>query len=270
MPQTRVLVLDNGSTDETLTALPKEFPRVELIRNPVNMGYADGNNVGLQIALERNAEFAIVLNNDVTVAPDWVEQLLKAAHANPDAALIGPLVFHASDPTMIQSAGGLLGVEWHSYHRGANAPDRGQFAKTEAVDWLSGCTVMARCSALGKFGLLDPLFYMYGEDVDWCVRATKAGYRVLFAPKSHVWHSGVRPDYSPAPYVTYYTTRNELILIRKHRGGIPLVRALVRQMRTLTSWTVRPKWREHRDHRDALARALWDFARGVSGPASKV
>lgn len=265
-PVCRVIVLDNGSTDETLAALPREFPDVELIRNPSNLGYAEGNNAGLRLALAQGAEFVVVLNNDVIVAPDWLGELTAAARVDSQAALIGPLVLHADAPDVIQSAGGMLPRDWHAFHRGANEPDTHQFSRTEHVDWLTGCAVLVRCNALERIGLLDSGFFMYGEDVDWGVRAQRAGYHVLFTPKARVWHKGVRSDYAPAPYVTYYTARNELQLIRKHHGGaVPVIRAFARNLRTLTSWTLRPKWQEQRAHRNALARALRDFLRGASG-----
>lgn len=268
-PAFYVVVLDNGSTDETLDALPREFPAVELVRNASNLGYAEGNNVGLRLAIERRAEFVVVLNNDVVVAPDWLTRLSEAALADPQAALVGPLVLHANEPTVIQSAGGLLPNDWHSFHRGANQTDTRQFSTTEQVDWLTGCAILARCRALEQIGLLDPDFYMYGEDVDWGVRARQVGFHVLFVPGARVWHKGVQRDYTPAPYVTYYTARNELQLIRKHHGGaLPVARAFARNVRTLTSWTLRPRWRQQRAHRDALARALGDFLRGTSGQLS--
>lgn len=267
----RVVVIDNGSTDETLDAVPRVFPETHLITNPTNLGYAQGNNVGLRFALEQGAEFAVVLNNDVTVARDWLAPLVNAARQEPRGALFGPLVFHANEPNVIQSAGGILPRDWHAYHRGANETDAGQFAQIEAVDWLTGCAVMARCEALREFGLLDAAFYMYGEDVDWCVRAARAGYGVFCVPPSRVWHKGVQREYSPSPYITYYSARNELQLIRKHRGGATiLLRAFLRHTGTVTSWSVRPRWRHQRAQRDALARALRDFLRGVSGQISFV
>lgn len=264
----RVVVVDNGSTDETFTALPLEFPQAHLIHNPENRGYAEGNNVGLRFALAQGAEFIVVLNNDVVVAPDWLERLVDAAKAQPRAGLLGPMVYHADEPQVIQSAGGILPADWHSYHRGANDNDAGQFQKAESVDWLTGCAILARSSAVRDFGLLDPSFYMYGEDVDWCVRARAAGYLVVLVPQARVWHRGVRRAYTPAPLVTYYTARNELRLIQKHGGGtLILARALSRHLRTVLSWTLRPQWRHQRAHRDALAQALRDFLRGASGPA---
>jgi GT2 family glycosyltransferase len=240
-----------------------------LIRNSSNDGYAGGNNLGLRIAVERGAEYVMILNNDVVVARDCLEQLVAAARSNPDAALVGPLVLYADAPDRIQSAGGALPENWHAYHRGLNEADRGQFDCIDRVDWLSGCAVLARCSDLGTIGFLDPDFYMYAEDVDWGVRARRSGRGVLFAPHARVWHKGVMVEYAPPAYVTYYMARNELHLIRKHHGGIaPLIGAITRDFRTLVSWSVRPKWRKQRAHRDALARALRDFARGTMGRVS--
>lgn len=257
----QVLVIDNASTDATPARVREFAPNAQVIENTVNLGYARGNNVGLEYALQHDFEYALVLNNDVTVAPNCLDELVTTADANADAALLGPLVYHADEPTIIQSAGGILPDDWHSYHRGANEPDTNQFSTVAQVDWLTGCAVLARVSALRNFGLLDEKFFMYGEDVDWGVRARRDGYRVLMVPQAHAWHRGVRRDYSPAPYVTYYSARNELHLMQKHRAGVsPVLRAWVRNARTVASWSVLPRWRGQRAQRDALARAMRDAA----------
>jgi GT2 family glycosyltransferase len=261
-----VIVVDNASTDGTPEHVHSTFPQAHLVAAETNLGYACGNNIGIRAAMDRNAGFVWVLNNDVTVDVSCLSLLLDAAHANPDAALLGPLVYHFEEPTMIQSAGGVLPRDWHSYHRAANEPDHGQFRAVEPVDWLTGCAILARTSAIQKFGLFDGNFYMYGEDVDWGVRARRAGFGVLLVPRAKVWHKGVRRAYSPAPYVTYYSARNELLLIRKHHAGFsPLFRACARNLRTVASWTIRSGRAEQTLHRDALARALRDAFLGRMG-----
>ncbi len=262
----RVVVVDNASTDETPTRVRDFFPDAYVIENKTNRGYAQGNNVGLLYALDQNFEYAMLLNNDVTIAENCFAVLLRAADENQDAGLLGPIVYHAEEPRTIQSAGGVLPPDWHSYHRGANETEAGQFARVEDVDWLTGCAVLARVGALRAIGLLDENFFMYGEDVDWGVRARRAGYRVLFVPTARVWHRGVQRVYSPAPYVTYYSARNELQLIQKHRAGLsPLLGAWARNLRTVASWSLLPRWRAQRTQRDALVRALRDAAFGRTG-----
>lgn len=266
-----ILVVDNGSTDETATELPKAFPQVSRVRNASNLGYTEGNNVGLRYALAQHAEFIAVLNNDIVVAPNWLEPLLEAARGDERAGLLGPLVLHMDEPQVIQSAGGMLTKDWRSYHRGANETDAGQYAMTDNVAWLTGCAVLARSNALRDIGLLDNAFFMYGEDVDWGLRTRQGQYRVLFVPQSHVWHKGVRRNYAPAPYVTYYSARNELMLMRKHHaGGLALARAWARHLRTLASWSLRPRWRDQGVQRAALARAMIDFVTGTTGQINLV
>lgn len=264
----KVLVVDNGSTDETRAVVCQQFP-VQLIENATNLGYAQGNNVGICHALAHGAEFVMVLNNDVTVEQHWLEPLLDAARADSRAALVGPLVYHADEPNVIQSAGGILPWDWRALHRGANEVDRGQFDTTTQVDWLTGCCILARARALQEIGWLDETLYMYGEDLDWCIRARRAGYHMLLVPDSRVWHKGVKRDYAPAPHVTYYTVRNELRLQRKHHAGWRATTfTWLRHVRTLVTWSVSPRWKNKLSHRDALARALLDFMRGNFGAAT--
>jgi GT2 family glycosyltransferase len=135
------------------------------------------------------------------------------------------------------------------------------------VVWLSGCAVLARCSALQTIGLLDPDFFIYSEDVDWCLRGREAGYDVLIVPQAKLWHKGVQRVYLPSPRITYLSVRNEFYLLVKHHAGpLALAATWLRHLRTLASWSLRPRWRERRPHRDALAHALRDFVLGRVGP----
>jgi hypothetical protein len=265
-PNAEMVVLDNASSDGTEELVRREYPRVRYIQNGKNLGYAEGNNVGLRYAMQSHADYALALNNDTVVAPDMVSQLVRAAEANPNAAFVGPLVYHFDEPDVIQSAGGLRTTDWRFYHRGQNATDCGQFKQIERVVWVSGCAIMARCAALEKIGLIDPAFFAYNEEVDWCVRAGELGYEILFVPAAHVWHKGVQRRYNPSPRVTYFSARNELLLLKKHHAGWrAMTSTWLRHVRTLISWSVRPRWREKRAHRDALARGLRDFVRGNFG-----
>jgi GT2 family glycosyltransferase len=262
-----IVVVDNGSAYDVAARAKTSRATCTLIRNGANLGYAEGNNVGLRYALEHGAEYALVLNNDTVVAPDLLTHLTQAADAQRDAAFVGPMVYHFDEPAVIQSAGGILTADWKTQHRGQNQTDGGQYRAVERVDWVTGCAIMVRCKVLSQIGLLDPDFFIYNEEVDWCRRAVEAGYSILFVPSGKVWHKGVQRNYNPSPRVTYLSARNELLLISKHRAGyLNLTRALARDLRTLTSWSVKPRWRAQRQHRNALAYALRDFARGRYGP----
>lgn len=265
-PNYEIVLVDNASTNPPIDTVLAKHPDVTCIRNDRNLGYAAGNNVGLKYAIDRNASYALVLNNDTLLSQDFLAQLVEAGEAEPKAAFLGPLVYHADEPGLIQSAGGFMTSRWQSYHRGQNQPDDGQYKETEAVTWVTGCCIMARCSALKEIGLIDPDFFIYSEEVDWCLRAREAGTQVLFVPKAKIWHKGVKRNYDPSPRVTYLSARNELHLLVKHHAGLsPLTMALGRHIRTLTSWSVRPRWRGRREHRNALVYAIRDFALGRYG-----
>ncbi len=263
-----IVVVDSGSTDRTVARVREQFPRVAVIDLGANLGYAEGNNVGMRWALAHDADYVLVLNNDVALAADCLTQLVQAAEAEPRAALVGPLVYHFNEPRVIQSAGGTRTAAWHLYHRGQNEEDAGQYASLEPVDWLTGCAILAKREFLETVGFLDPEYFLYQEDVDWCLRAREAGYKVLWVPQAHLWHKGVQRDYAPGAHVTYYMFRNYLLLLKKHHADWRvLARAWLSELRTLASWSLRPRGRGARAHRDALARALYDSLLGRRGPS---
>jgi GT2 family glycosyltransferase len=266
-PNLDVAVLDNASSDGTAAAVRAAYPTIEVIETGGNLGYAAGNNVGLEWARLQGAEYAVLLNEDTIVDPDFIAHLVDAAQARPELAFLGPLVYHFTEPEVIQSAGGLIAADWRTHHRGQNELDTGQYDEPFQADWVSGCAIFMRMSVVERIGMLDPAFFIYSEEVDWCLRARRAGFSGLVVPTARIWHKGVRRDYAPGPRVTYLSARNHLRLLSKHHAGARvLLGAMAGDLRTLASWSVRPRWRDQRAHRDALARAMVDFCRGSFGP----
>ena len=159
---------------------------------------------------------------------------------------------------------GHLGRFWKSVHVGHNEPDHGQFAKPRRVDFVSGCAILVRRALIEQIGALDARFFYYWEETEWCLRARRNGWHVVFVPQARLWHKGVQRDYQPNPSVTYYNTRNQFMMLAKHRAPLPVwIVAWAEIARTLTSWTVKPQWRSKRAHRDAMCQG----ARGLSPKA---
>ena len=263
-----VVVLDNASTDGSPAAIQQAFPAVQVVALAENQGYAGNNNVGLALALAQGADWVLVLNEDTVLAPDCVAALVAAGEADPQVGLAGPLIYHADEPGIIQSAGGTLDRQWRAAHLGQNEPDHGQFAGPRDVDWLSGCALLVRRETLEQIGLLDASYFYFWEETEWCLRAQRAGWRVRHVPAAKLWHKGVQRSYQPKPSVTYYATRNRLATLAKHHAPLRAWLAAGSEVtRTLASWTFRPKWRGQRAHRDALWQGVWDFVRGRMGPA---
>ena len=262
----RALVLDAGSNDGSVQAVRETFPEALVIELEDNLGYAGNNNTGIRIALELGAEWVFVLNEDTVLDPECLARLVEVGERDPAIGIVGPMVYHHDEPGVIQSAGGRLTARWEGWHLGQNEPDRGQFTQPHHVEWISGCGILVRRGVIEQVGALDPRFFYYWEETEWCVRAGKAGWRVVHVPAARLWHKGVQRDYRPHPPVTYYATRNRLLLLKKH--GAPFAAratAWAQLLRTLTSWTVKPKWRDMRGHRDAMWRGIRDYLLGRWG-----
>lgn len=257
-----VIVLDVSSGAQSIKAIRQGCTEVKTIELIENRGYAGNNNIGIEAALAAAADWVLLLNDDTLVGPDCLSRLVEAAEQDPRIGFVGPMVYHYDEPRRIQSAGGKLAAFWRSAHLGQNEEDRGQFREPHAVEWISGCGIMARRALIEQIGVLDERYFLYWEETEWCIRARRRGWRVIHVPQAKLWHKGVQRDYRPSPSVTYYATRNRLLTLAKHRAPWLIWLGTCLQMaRTLTSWTVRPKWRPLRQHRDAMWLGITDFLR---------
>lgn len=264
-PPLRIVVVDNSGTWD---AVGDAGGGATVLRPGHNLGYAGGNNLGMGWAFAYGCAWALLLNDDVTLAPEALQRLLEAAAAHPDAGILGPLVLMQEEPERILSAGGCFGPGMAAVQRSVGEPDCGQFARTETVDWLTGCALLVNRRMVEAVGWLDESFFLYVEEVDWCYRAGRGGWSVLFVPGARVWHPDTRVRDVNSPPVTYYMARNTLRFAGKHRLYATLARQALTHARTIASWSLRPKWRHKRAQRDALLRALADSARGRSREAA--
>lgn len=258
----KTIVLDNRSSDDSVKAISEAFPDVQIFVLQENKGYAGNNDVGIHAALEQGADWVFVLNEDTILDKDCIENLVKVGESDPKIGIVGPMVYHFDEPNIIQSAGGVFDKYLRVSHLSQNQADTGQYAGPHSVDWISGCAIMVRRAAIEEVGVIDERFFYYVEETEWCLRIKKAGWKVIHVPSAKIWHKGVQLDYKPQPSVTYYATRNRLLMLSKHHA--PLMSWLVAWgfiLRTLTSWTIKPKWRSMRGHRDAMWRGAMDFLR---------
>jgi GT2 family glycosyltransferase len=261
-PNNHVMVLDNATSDGSVAAIQSAFPTVQILELTENLGYAGNNNVGIKAALEQGADWVLVLNEDTIVDPACLAELVGVGESDSRIGIVGPMVYHHGEPTIIQSAGGRLGRHWESQHIAQNETDTQQFSAPHAIDWISGCAILVRRAVIEQVGMLDERFFYYWEETEWCLRARRGGWQILHVPQAKLWHKGVQRDYRPKPSVAYYNTRNRLFMLHKHRAplGIRMI-AWAQIGRTLMSMSIRPKWRASRAHRDAMLRGIMDFLR---------
>jgi GT2 family glycosyltransferase len=211
-PRVEIIVVDNGSTDGSVDALRAEYPQVRLLSLSENVGFAGGNNHGLRHALRHGADYVLLLNNDARIAPDAVDVLVQVAQADRRIGVLGPIIYRNDDPQRVESAGGWLNLYTGRFRHFEKLP--ADQACPYEVDIISGCAMVVRREVMEQVGLLNECYFAYFEDAEWCVRARRAGYRVMAVPEAQVWHRGSAASGGPrAPLRIYYSVRNHLLMV---------------------------------------------------------
>ncbi len=224
----KVIVVDNASKDGSVIAIHKKFPDVEVIEAGENLGFAGGNNVGIRRALAEGADFVWLLNNDTLVDKEAVS--IAKVFADPAVGVAGSKIYFAKgheyhkdryagdeQGKVIWYAGGL--IDWdnmYASHRGVDDVDHGQYDTVEQTSFVTGCSMMVRREVFERIGLFDERYYLYLEDVDLCLRAVRAGFKIIYVPTSVVWHLNAGSSASGSELHQYYQTRNRLLLGRRY------------------------------------------------------
>ena len=184
-----VVVVDNGSADDSVNAIRHAYPKTVLVETGKNLRFSGGSNVGIRLALERGAEQIMLLNNDTVVDPQLLALLTSRLQSSPDIGVVAPKILYSADPTRIWYAGGEISM-WTGTmrHVGIRKEDSGLFDKPGETEYASGCCFLVRRETVQHVGLLDEAYFMYTEDADWCLRARRAGYQIFFEPRARVWH----------------------------------------------------------------------------------
>ena len=218
-PNRKIVVVDNGSTDGSEEAIKAAFSDVTFIQTGENLGYAEGNNVGIRHAMECGADFIFILNNDTITDANVVTALVAQAEKNPNAAILGPKIYFYERPDIINSAGGHIDYDTLVRgHIGYGVKDDGTvYASVAAVEWVTGCAMLLRLSVLREVGLFDSNFFLVCEELDLCTRIRKRGFEILFVPEAKLWHKvSAAFDGNFSAVYCYYFFRNSLLYVWKN------------------------------------------------------
>lgn len=221
-PEVEVIVADNGSTDDSVEWLKKNYPAVRLIEFPENYGFAGGYDRAVR---EVKAEYTLLLNSDVEVTEGWWQPLLSFMESHPEAGAVQPKIRAYRNKGFFEhagAAGGMLDRLGYPYCRGRILSrvegDEGQYDSDSAVQvaWATGAAMLVRTKAYFEAGGLDPDFFAHMEEIDLCWRMMLAGYKVYALSSSTVYHLGGGALAYGNPRKTYLNFRNNLLMLHKN------------------------------------------------------
>ncbi len=216
-PNYETILVDNGSTDDSVLHIREQFPSITLIENKENLGFAEGNNRGIRYALKKGVDLIFLLNNDTVIDPDILNAFVKTFQLNPEAGVLGAKIYLFEKQDTLDHFGG----NWNS-SRGAfdfvgskQLDDHASWEVPQEIDYVCGAGMMISANVFKAISLLEKDFFLIWEEADFCFRAKKAGFKVLTCPSAKIWHK-VSASFSSKPHSTYFWWRNRLLWIKRN------------------------------------------------------
>ncbi len=216
-PHLEVIVVDNGSSDNSVLAVRERFKDVALIENKANLGFCGGNNIGIRYALSQKPDYLLILNNDAVVEPSLIKELKDVVDSDPAIGAVSPIITFYDNQDLIYFSG--TKIDW------GNGDFYGLYPRRHIetaqglldIDFTGWCATFMKREVMEKVGLLDERFFAYYDDADWGVRAKACGLRTVLYPRklaAHKVSSSTGGSFSPLVY--FYLFRNRLFFMRKH------------------------------------------------------
>lgn len=225
-----VILVDNASSDESVTFTREHFPEVKIVQNDKNYMYARGNNEGIKVA---RGEILCLINNDVKVDPGFLEPVVQTFLSDEEVVACQPKILDLQLPEQFEyagAAGGFIDRYGYPFLRGrlffTVEEDRGQYDADINLFWASGACLFLRRNALGQIGLLDEDFILHMEEIDLCWRIHLAGKLIRYVSESLVWHKGGGTMSADDPRKVYWNYRNNIFLLVKNLSGVNLIKVV--------------------------------------------
>ena len=190
-----IIFVDNGSGDNSVEFVRKNFPQVKILENKKNLGFAEGNNRGVEIA---KGEYIFIINNDTKVEKNCLKNLVDIIDKDKKIGMLAPKILSFENPQLIDSVGLNIYFDGIARGRGRNEIDKGQYNRVEEILLPSGCAALYRKRMLDEIGLFDKIFFAYCEDTDLGLRGRLAGWKAISVPSAIIYHhySGTTGKYS--------------------------------------------------------------------------
>ena len=204
----KVIVVDNDSADESVERIAEAFPDIKVLSNSQNLGFAGGNNPGIQYALAHRADYVWLLNNDTTVSPDALSQMVDVAEQNPRVGAVGAVILDHEPPHRIQAWGGGRIRFWTGRSLHLTAPG--------TLEYITGASLLLRRETVRQIGLLDEHFFMYWEDADLGLRIKAGGWMLAVAEHARIYHKESVTLGKKSVGMDIYFNRSAVRFFRKH------------------------------------------------------
>lgn len=220
LSEVEVILVDNGSREDHSAVFLKEYPELVYISSAKNLGFAGGNNLGIEKA---KGEYLLFLNNDTEITGNLVSELSGALEENQEIGLISPLLLYFDAPDVIQYAGStkMNYITCRNSTIGAMEINKGQYdTQYRETAFCHGAAMMCRKADLKTAGLMDENFFLYYEELDWCEKFKKAGKKIWFTGRTKVYHKESMSVGKESSIKTYFMTRNRMLFIRRNTGWL--------------------------------------------------
>ncbi len=215
-----VWVIDNQSSDDSISFLKQNFPSVKIVSNGGNLGFAKGYNEGLK---KIEADYYLLLNSDVEVSPGFVSPVIELMESDKEIAFVQPKIKSLKEPTSFEyagAAGGMIDTLGYPFCRGrifnTVEKDKGQYDENVPVFWGSGAALFARAETYRELGGMYEYFFMHNEEIDLCWRALNRKYKVMYCGQSVVYHLGGGSLTAESPQKTFFNFRNNYIMVTRN------------------------------------------------------
>ena len=217
-PNVEVIVVDNASPTEDPGLIAEQFPEVQLIRSAENLGFAGGNNLGIQAA---KGDYCLFLNNDTEVVPHLLEPLVAVLERDSRIGVVSPKIIFYGTNNLIQYAGctGISPLTGRGFVIGAHETDTGQYNTSHPTALAHGAAMMVPTRVIRQAGLMPELYFLYYEELDWCEMIRRAGYQSYYEAGATVYHKESVSVGQGSVLRTYYLNRNRLLYIRRNSRG---------------------------------------------------
>jgi GT2 family glycosyltransferase len=210
-----LIAVDNGSMDGSASSIQEKFPEVTLLKTSQNLGYAGGNNVGISYALKKNHSFVLLLNNDTLVDKDMLKSFSEAAEKNPHVGIFGGTPCLFSNPGKLDHLGGV----WNSKKARFDLIGKGEnssFCSEGPLDYVCGCCILIRKEVFHKIGFLEPAYFLFWEETDFCIRAKRSGFDILVCHEAKLLHKVSASFIGGSVHKTYFWWRNRFLWIKRN------------------------------------------------------